>query len=101
MQSVNTLIRTADFDAWLKKLRDAKGVARILERLRSAQLGNFGDCKPVGHGVSEMRVHVGAGYRVYYTRRGNTVYVLLTGGDKATQKRDVKYAIEMAGKLKE
>lgn len=65
MRPMNTLIRTAEFDAWLKKLRDAKAVARIIERLRSAQHGNFGDCEPVGSGVSEMRVHVGAGYRVY------------------------------------
>lgn len=101
MQSMNTLIRTAEFDTWLKKLRDAKAVARIIERIRSAQLGNFGDCEPVGSGVSEMRIHVGAGYRVYFTRRGNLAYVLLIGGDKSTQKRDIKRAIDMARQLKE
>lgn len=98
---MNTLIRTAEFDTWLKKLRNAKAVARIIERLRSAQLGNFGDCEPVGAGVSEMRVHVGPGYRVYFTRRAAVTYVLLTGGDKSTQKRDIKRAIEMARQLKE
>ena len=101
IRSVNTLIRTAEFDAWLKRLRDAKAVARIIERLRSAQYGNFGDCEPVGNGVSEMRVHVGAGYRMYFTRHGSVTYVLLIGGDKSTQKRDIKRAIQMAKQLKE
>ncbi len=76
---MNTLIRTAEFDVWLKKLRDAKAVARIIERLRSAQFGNFGDCEPVGAGVSEMRVHIGPGYRVYFTRHVNVTCVLLMG----------------------
>ena len=67
---MNTLIRTAEFDSWLKNLKDAKAVARIVERIRSAQLGNFGDCEPIGEGVNEMRVHVGAGYRVYFIRPG-------------------------------
>ena len=59
------------------------------------------DCEPVGGGVSEMRVHIGPGYRVYFTRRGKTIYVLLTGGDKSSQQRDIKRAIEMARQLKE
>jgi len=98
---MNTLIRTAEFAAWLEKLRDLKGKARILSRLDGAALGNFGDCEPVGEGVSEMRIHFGPGYRVYYTRRGTQVYLLLVGGDKATQKRDIKTAREMARNLKE
>lgn len=98
---MNALIRTAEFDAWLKNLRDTKAVARIIECIRSAQLGNFGDCESVGGGVSEMRVHVDPGYQVYFTRRGNVTYVLLTGGDKSRQKRDIKRAIEMARQLKE
>jgi putative addiction module killer protein len=65
-----TLIQSSVFDAWLSALTDPKAKARILARLRSAMLGNFGDCKPVGEGVSEMRIHVGAGYRVYYMRTG-------------------------------
>jgi putative addiction module killer protein len=81
--------RTAEFDGWLKTLKNRKAQARILARIVSAELGNFGDCKPVGEGVSEMRIDFGPGYRVYFTRRGATVYLLLTGGDKSTQ-GDVK-----------
>jgi putative addiction module killer protein len=97
---VNTLIRTEEFVEWLNGLRDAKGKARIIARLDSAALGNFGDCEPVGSGVSEMRIHTGPGYRVYYTRRERVVYLLLLGGDKSTQKRDIKRAVEMARQLK-
>ena len=61
--------------------------------------GNFGDCEPVGVGVSEMRIHVGPGYRAYFTRRAEVVYLLLLGGDKSSQKRDIKRAIEMARTL--
>ncbi|HEU4653743.1 MAG TPA: type II toxin-antitoxin system RelE/ParE family toxin [Steroidobacteraceae bacterium] len=96
---MSTWIRTAAFDAWLRKLRDATAVARIVERIRSAQLGNLGDCKAVGGGVSEMRIHIGPGYRVYFTRRENQVYLLLIGGDKSTQKRDIKRAVQMAARL--
>lgn len=69
--------------------------------MRRATLGNFGDTKPVGEGVSEMRIDVGPGYRIYFVRRGIEVYVLLVGGDKSTQKRDIEQAIAMARKLKE
>jgi putative addiction module killer protein len=95
-----TLIRSAEFDSWLKKLRDARAKARIAARLISAQHGNFGDCMPVGEGVSEMRIDVGAGYRVYYTRQGSVVYILLTAGDKSSQQMDIKHAIQMARELK-
>ena len=78
-----------------------RGRARILARLDAATLGNFGDCAPVGAGVSEMRIHTGPGYRVYYTRRDSVVYLLLLGGDKATQSRDIKRAIKMARELEE
>ena len=67
-----------------------------MARLRSAELGNFGDCAPVGEGVSEMRVHFGPGYRVYFVRRGEVVYLLLCGGDKSTQNRDIRVALEMS-----
>jgi putative addiction module killer protein len=97
---LNTLLRSSDFDAWLSSLADQKAKARILARLLSAALGNFGDCEPVGEGVSEMRIHVGAGYRVYYTRTGSTVYVLLAGGLKASQAKDITKAKRMARDLK-
>jgi putative addiction module killer protein len=96
-----TLIRSSEFDGWLSKLADQKAKARILARLRSATFGNFGDCEPVGEGVSEMRIHAGPGYRVYFVRIGTTVYVLLTGGDKSSQKRDIARAKSLALELKE
>jgi len=98
---MNTFVRSADFDAWLSGLADHKAKARILARLRSAMFGNFGDCAPVGEGVSEMRIHVGPGYRVYFKRTEGTVYLLLMGGDKASQKHDIARAKEMARELKE
>jgi putative addiction module killer protein len=98
---MNTFIRSSDFDAWLSSLKDQKAKARILARLQSALQGNFGDCEPVGEGVSEMRIHVGAGYRVYYTRTGKTVYFLLAGGDKSTQDKDIVHAKKLARELKE
>ncbi|MGB9236990.1 MAG: type II toxin-antitoxin system RelE/ParE family toxin [Terriglobales bacterium] len=97
---MNTLLRSSDFDAWLSDLVDQKAKARILARLTSAALGNFGDCEPVGEGVSEMRIHVGAGYRVYYARTGSTVYVLLAGGVKASQAKDIARAKRMARELR-
>lgn len=97
---MNTLLRSPDFDAWLSRLPDQKAKARILARLVSAEFGNFGDCEAVGEGVSEMRIHVGAGWRVYYTRTGSTVYVLLAGGIKASQAKDIVKAKKMARELK-
>ncbi len=96
-----TLVRSSLFDGWLASLSDQKAKARILARLASAALGNFGDCEAVGEGVSEMRVHHGPGYRMYFIRKGATVYLLLTGGDKASQRRDIKRAKELAKALKE
>lgn len=98
---MNIFLRSAEFDAWLAALKDKVGRARILHRIRSAEHGNFGDCEPVGAGVSEMRIHVGPGYRVYYTRRGEVIYLLLLAGDKSSQKRDIKRALEMARALHE
>ena len=96
---MNTFHRSNEFDAWLAALKDKIGRARITLRIRSAEHGNFGDCEPVGEGVSEMRIHVGPGYRVYFTRRGEVFYLLLLGGDKSSQKRDIKRALEMARAL--
>ncbi len=95
-----TFITSSVFDDWFTNLQDPIGKARILARIRSAELGNFGDSEPVGDGVSEMRIHIGPGYRVYYIRTGKTVYVLLCGGDKATQRRDISQAKLIAKELK-
>jgi probable addiction module antidote protein/putative addiction module killer protein len=86
---------------WLSHLPDQKAKARILARLTSATFGNFGDCEPVGEGVSEMRIHVGAGYRIYYTRTGSTIYVLLAGGVKASQTRDIVKAKKNGSRTQE
>lgn len=92
---------TSVFDAWLSTLADLVANARILTRLRSAMFGNFGDCESVGEGISEIRIHVGAGYRIYYIRTGKTVYVLLMGGNKSSQKKDIILAKKMAHEFKE
>lgn len=98
---MNTFFRSSEFDAWLAALADLKAKARVLARLRSATLGNFGDCESVGESVCEMRIHVGPGYQVYFVRTGTTIYVLLVGGDKSTQKQDIAHAKKMARELKE
>ncbi|OKY74885.1 MAG: addiction module protein [Desulfobulbaceae bacterium DB1] len=97
---MNTFLRSDEFDTWLAKLKDKAGKARIVHRIRCAEQGNFGDCESVGEGVSEMRIHTGPGYRVYFTRHGEVVYLLLIGGDKRTQQRDIKRAIQMIRGLK-
>lgn len=89
---MSTFLRTSEFDAWLKALRDPIATARIAARVRSAEAGNFGDCAPVGDGISEMRIHVGPGYRLYYCRRGDVTYLLLCAGDKSTQPKDIRTA---------
>ncbi|MEY4590118.1 MAG: hypothetical protein RL497_2194 [Pseudomonadota bacterium] len=86
---MNTLLKSYEFDVWLSGLRDVIAKAQVIARIRSAQLGNFGDQAPVGGGVYEMRIHVGPGYRLYYTRTDNVVYLLLLGGTKKSQQRDI------------
>jgi putative addiction module killer protein len=86
---------------WLSALKDHRAKARILSRIRLAEIGSFGDFASVGEGVFEMRIHEGPGCRLYYARRGNTVYVLLLGGDKSTQMRDIERAIAMWRTVKE
>ena len=93
---MNTFFKSNEFNDWLSGLKDPVGKALIVRRIERAEAGNFGDCEPVGEGVSEMRIHHGPGYRAYFTRRGEVVYLLLLGGDKSSQKRDIKRAIEMA-----
>ena len=86
---------------WLQSLRDLAAQARIRIRLRQVQAGNFGDVAAVGEGVSELRIHVGAGYRVYYGRHGATVIILLCGGDKSSQTADIKRAKELWSEWKQ
>ncbi|HNE26164.1 MAG TPA: type II toxin-antitoxin system RelE/ParE family toxin [Pseudomonadales bacterium] len=89
---MTTFIRTPEFDVWLKALRDPIGKARIISRIRSAEQGYWGDCEPVGNGVFEMKIHCGPGYRVYYSRKGDVTYLLLCGGNKTNQSKDIKQA---------
>lgn len=97
-----TLIYTTEvFDVWFEALRDREAVRRIQVRIDRAADGHFGDCKPVGEGISEMRVHYGPGYRLYFMQRGSEVVILLAGSDKSSQNRDVKTAIGMARLIKE
>ena len=97
---MNLILRTPVFAEWLSALPDMKGKARVLARITAAELGHFGDSKPVRGGVWEMRIDTGPGYRVYYCRKGNTVYLLLAGGDKTSQSRDIKRALKLAQEWK-
>ncbi len=91
--------QTAAFAEWLDALKDAKAAYAITKRIARMQSGLMGDVKPVGEGVSEARIDVGPGYRLYFVRRGKAIVLLLTGGDKGTQARDIKKAKEMASLL--
>ena len=87
---------TEEFTVWHRSLRDLKARIAIARRLDRAVAGNLDDVKPVGEGVSEMRIDVGPGYRTYFTLRGNAIVILLCGGDKKTQQRDIKHAAQLA-----
>ena len=88
--------QTEEYVAWFGHLRDTMAKTRILIRIRRLSLGNLGDVKPVGEGVSELRIDYGAGYRVYFVQRGKTLVVLLAGGDKRTQTHDIQRAIAIS-----
>ena len=88
--------QTEVYARWFDGLRDRRARMRIDERIRRLSLGNPGDVRPVGEGVSELRVHYGPGYRVYLTWRGNALVILLAGGDKGTQDSDIRTALELA-----
>ena len=89
---VVTVIRSGIFDRWLRALRDPQARARINARILRLAYGNVGDAKPVGAGVSELRIDYGPGYRVYFSQRGSVVVLLLCGGDKSTQRKDIERA---------
>ncbi len=91
--------KTETFDKWLKNMKDRKAVLAITQRLNRAALGNFGDIKCLGDGVYEMRLFLGPGYRLYYTIRNGVIILLLLGGDKSSQKKDVHMAKKIAESL--
>lgn len=94
------IIISEPFEQWLKGLRDRCAAARVQVRLDRLALGNFGDAKAVGGGVSELRIDYGPGYRLYFMRSGQMVVVMLCGGDKASQKRDIESALALAKQWK-
>ena len=93
--------KTRAFLEWLRALRDVRAVARVQVRIDRLSLGNPGDVRPVGEGISEMRVDYGPGYRVYFTQRGTTLVLLLCGGDKGTQDTDIAKAKALAKEWKD
>jgi putative addiction module killer protein len=96
---MTSIYTTDEFDDWFATLRDKQAQKRIQARIDRAEDGNFGDCKPVGEGVCEMRIHCGAGYRVYFVQRGLEMVVLLAGGDKSNQQKDIQTALTLAREL--
>jgi putative addiction module killer protein len=95
------LRQTETFRKWFAKLRDERAATAITSRLDRLAFGHAGDAEPVGKGVSELRIHYGPGYRVYFQRRGDMIIVLLCGGDKGTQARDIKTALHLADEWSE
>lgn len=96
---MKSILTTDVFDHWFSGLRDRRAAMRVQARIDRAEAGNFGDCEPVGEGVSEMRIHYGPGYRVYFTQRGHELVILLAGGDKSSQTKDIKAALDLARQL--
>lgn len=96
-----SVLTTQRVDTWVDGLRDARAKRMVQMRVDRAEDGNFGDCEPVGEGISEMRIHYGPGYRVYFKRSGLEVLILLAGGDKSTQGKDIKAALKLARELSE
>jgi putative addiction module killer protein len=99
IQYIIEVRQTETFGRWFAALRDRQSRARIDARIRRLSLGNPGDVKPVGEGVSELRIDYGPGYRIYFVGRGEAVVILLAGGDKRTQERDIRRALELARNL--
>ena len=93
--------QTETYRKWFDTLKDRNARMRIDIRIRRISLGNFGDVKPVGEGVSEIKIDYGPGYRIYFVQKKNTIIILLSGGDKSTQSRDIQKAHELAQRLEE
>ena len=96
-----TVRRTAEFSGWLKNLRDIRARAKVISRIDRLTLGNPGDVRPIGEGISELRINYGPGYRVYFVQRGDEYVVLLCGGDKGSQDADIKSAKKLARELED
>lgn len=96
-----TVRQTEEFVVWLDGLDDQRAQIRIVARLRQAEAGNLGDWQPVEGEVSEMRVHDGPGYRLYFVRRGRFIVIMLNAGDKSSQKRDIRRALKLATEIRE
>lgn len=94
--------KTSEFDKWIRKLKDIRAKAKILFRIQKIETdGHFGDCKPVGDGISEIRINYAKGYRMYFKEKENKIVVLLIGGDKSTQQEDIKRAKEIWNRIKD
>ena len=93
--------RTEEFDKWIRRLKDRVVRQKILIRIDRLAVGNPGDVRPIGSGIGEMRIDHGPGYRIYFTQRGPVVVILLCGGDKGTQKRDIQRAKDLAARLED
>lgn len=98
---MKSVVTTSVFDDWFDGLRDNQTKRRIQARIDRAEDGNFGDCKPVGKSVSEMRIDHGPGYRIYFTQRGLELVILLAGGDKSSQQNDIKTSLKLARELED
>jgi len=98
-RAMRIIYTTETFNNWFAGLRDRQAVHRIQARIDRAEQGLFGDCEPVGEGVSEMRIHYGPGYRVYFVQRGMEIVILLAGGDKSTQCKDIETSLKLARQL--
>ncbi len=96
-----SIYTTEVFDKWFGKLKDQQAKKRIQVRIDRVEDGNFGDSEPIGEGVSELRLFFGPGYRVYYCQQGQRVVILLAGGDKSTQSKDITIALQLAKELEE
>jgi len=96
---MNEIRKTEIFARWIDNLSDIRARARILVRIERLAAGNPGDVKAVGEGISEMRIDYGPGYRVYFSKRGNSIIILLAGGDKRTQSKDIKTAKRLANNI--
>ena len=99
MWDMYTVVLSETFRAWLAALKDTRAAVAVSHRLTRAAAGNFGDCKAVGEGVREMRIHTGPGYRLYFIQRGDVLVVFLVGGNKHTQQRDITRALALAKEI--